>query len=112
MCSFCFVLGDGCGSWEKACMCWMINAGSCTGLAHGLVWHKMTRMEVVDVSADASRWDAPSSAAVKAVRQLAVQSSERGQAGLQTGCLMADCSFYAVVAAIWRFYLCVVLLVM
>ncbi|MGM9581518.1 MAG: hypothetical protein ACI3U2_09820 [Anaerovibrio sp.] len=70
MCSFRFVLGDGCGSREKACMWVAFEAGSCTGLAHGLgplhVRRKMTRMEVVDVSADASRWDAPSSAAVKA----------------------------------------------
>ena len=37
MCSFRLVLGDGCGSREKACMCVAFEAGSCTGLAHGLV---------------------------------------------------------------------------
>ena len=37
MCSFRFVLGDACSSWEKACMWVAFEAGSCTGLAHGLV---------------------------------------------------------------------------
>ena len=73
---------------------------------------KMTRMEVVDISADASRWDAPSSAAVKALGRLRVQSSGHGQ--VRTSGRLPDgrVDFGLSRQQIWRFYLCVVLLVM
>ena len=73
---------------------------------------KMTRMEVVDVSADASRWDAPSSAAVKATGRPGVQSSGHGQ--VRTSGRLSDggVDFGLSWQQIWRFYLCVVLLVM
>lgn len=90
---------------------------ACTGLAHGLVLlhvqqREMTRMEVVDVSADASRWDAPSSAAVKALGRLRVQSSGHGQVRTSGRLPDGGVDFGLSRQQIWRFYLCVVLLVM